>query len=286
MNILLFAMTILMLLASMTYAKLDSFYSMQLSKSQFEYYLKKNESNYLKEKADKWYEKVIVKSQQPSNGKKKIKAGLAKLSFYSILDSKEREKDPAKAREIIEISKNLILNLFEDQPNVQKMLETNSDIVDRFFNGLIAAIDKLPEQSKIKKIDELSSLELQDEDLKNFRYEIFKRNDLPKKEDQTDLKKKKNEKTTYSLLDEWSATSGKTRLFLASKNLLKVIFKNEAAADQILEKRYSLFNAVKNKMDANDATIEFKHFLNDLCPYLNDSLFDYTVTQTNPKDYE
>lgn len=278
MNILLFAMAMLMLLASMTYAKLDSFRSLQLSKSQFEIHLKKNDFNYFDAKTNSWYYSITVKKQD-SKKTKSPKIGLSKLSFYPLLDSKEREKDPSKVREILELSKNLILTLFVNQPNVQKMLEVNPDIIDQFFNELVKAIDKLPEKTKIKKIEELSAIELEDEELKNFRYEICKENHKV-------LEQGKDE-VSYSFLKELTANAGKTRPFLASKNLLKSIFKDDRIVEQILEMRISLRKSIINdKMEPPEAMTQFEEFLKSLCPYLNDNLFDYSITKTDPKEYE
>jgi len=202
------------------------------------------------------------------------------------LNQSERDKDPSKFKHMAELTKKLIYNMFSAQVTVNKMIESNPDILDRLFSGLMNAVNKLPAETKIKKIAQLSSLDLQDEELNLLRYELFKENPYPigfEKE-----AKKNMDKDSYSLLDQLTTDSKPTRFYLASKVLLKSIFNQDMGlVDQVITKRQSLFSEVKSASKTNqEATAEFKAFLKSIYPYINDNLFDYSVAKTDPRKYE
>lgn len=300
MNVLMFTMTMLLILASMTYTRLDSFRSLMITKTQFENHLEKAEHKFLNDKAEEWYEKIIVNSSVnnlPGSKAKNNRKGCSKLSWAIFFDSNKRDKDPNKFRQVADLSKKLILNLFPKDSNVQKMISTHPDIIDNLFSKLMEASDKLPSNLKIKEISHLASLELDDEDLKLFRYELFKESDYPinanfidsspsHAKTKTDQKGKKKE--TYSLLDHLTVMPAKTRVFLASKEVLLATCQDETVVSQILEKRDFFYKAVKNKNPITnaEASIQFKSFINGLSSSFNDDLFDFSITKTNPKKYE
>ncbi len=278
MNVLMFTMTMLMLLATMTYARLNHFRTFQISEVSFERYMNKGEYDYLLEQAENIYS-VVVNPQNPNPDpkEKRLKTGTTKLSWSIFLDKDEREKNPAKFKEVSDLSRKLIMGLFKNSNTVQKMMTDSPDIIDRFFLSLITESEKLTQKMKIKDALHLSNLDLIDNELNLLRYELFKDNINSEEPDKT-----------YSLLDHLTVAPLKTRIFLASPTLLKAIFnQDENIVNQIKEKRQMLYREVKNKhLENAGATAEFNDFLKNLCPYLNDNLFDYTVTKTDPKKYE
>ena len=288
MNVLMFTLTMLFLLATMTYAKLDTFLTNQITENEFQQYIEKTERLSVNSQAKKLYETTVVNPKAANNpvNPNTPRTGTSKLSWSIFLDQDERDKDPSKLKHTIELSKKLIFNQFSDQKTVTLMIENNPDILDRLFSSLMNAVNKLTPDMKIKKIAQLSSVDLQDDELNLLRYELFKENAYvnTSKED----KPKNNDKDTYSLLDQLTLDAKPTRFYLASKVLLKSFFnQNMGLVDQVIQKRISLHSEVTSAAKTNqEATAEFKAFLKSVYPYINDNHFDYSVTKTDPKKYE
>jgi hypothetical protein len=278
----------LLVMASMTYARLDSFNTSQISEKQFESFMVKDECKPYNESASKIYEKTTLNPNTSSTVKtpRAPSKGTSKLSWALILSKVERDKDPSKHKQIIELSKKLIMNLFADQANVKKMLEDKPDILDRLFVSIMNAADKLDVSIKLKEIGQLASLEITDEELKSLRYELFKDNYKLT----ASLRTEKNEiEDTYSLLDHLTIALKPTRIFLASRALLTVIFNQDSKlVDQIIEERKKLYREVKAKSGKTNqqASSEFEGYIKSFYPYINDQLFDYSVTKTDPSKYE
>lgn len=287
MNILMFTMTMLMLLATMTYARLDSFLTLQTSNKQFEHQMQKSMHTYSDEVAEERYKKIITKPKVTPAGAKtppKQSTGIAKLSWSILLNAQERNQDPSKFKKITELSKKLILQLFEHQQTVQKMIEDKPDILDRLFLSLIKAVDKAATTAKnvkLTNLSEIASLDLDDPELNLLRYELLKENPLL-----PELKSKKKE--TYSLLDHLTHKQGKTRIYLASLPLLRSIFnQDEAVVKQIVEKRKGYYREVNNgKMTNEEASQLFENEIKALYSYFDADLFECSVTKTDPKTYE
>lgn len=281
MHVLMFTLSMILILATLSYAKLESFYQDHIVKQGFENIAFKSEHHDLNEEAKRLYDQTPTKkATQPTA--KNGKVGTRKLSLNLLLDEKKRELHPEKLKSTLDLTKKVILSLFKHQDAVQKILDEKPDILDHLFAALIQAIDKLPPKQKIKDIKQFASLELQDEELKNLRYELFKENTY------RETSPKKRLKETYSLLDELSLENGKTRLYLASKNLLLAFFDgNEAFVNQLIEKRYTIYKQVKKKQLQKDiAQNEFTQFVLSVYPDINQDLFDFSVTVTDPKKYE
>lgn len=269
MNVLMFTMTMLLLIATMTYAKLTSLKMLHFSKIQFEQYIEQNERTFLNEEAKVKYDNTHITAHE-STLPRQPKTGTSKLSLAILFDADEREKDPSKLKDVIDLSKKLILNLYSKEIAIQKHLETSPDILDRFFLSLMKEFDKRNE--KIKTIEELASIDFHDEALNEFSYELFKTHTGTK---------------DYSFLDHLTLQKQKTRLFLASKELLQAIFnQNSSIVSEVLEKRELLYKQAKKDKKNEAASAEFKEFMTNLSPYLNPNLFDLSVTRTNPKNYE
>lgn len=281
----------LLLLASMTYTRIGSFRSQQLIDNHFVNYLDTSKNFELSNIANYRYMAIVTQprkpqqpnpSGQPAPKTKPAPVGTSKLSWSILLNVDERNQDPSKLKKITELTKKLVYNLFEKQTTVQKMIENNPDIIDRLILSLVNAVDKTAKTVKFTKVEELASLDLQDEELNLLRYELLKENRFSPDQ------KLNNKKDTYSLLDHLTHRRGKTRIYLASKPLLKSIFnQEEALIMQIIEKRNGFYNEVKSgRMTNVEATALFEDWTKKTYPYFDDNLFDCSVTKTDPKKYE
>ncbi len=289
MNVLMYTMTMLLLLASITYTRIGSFRSHQLTENQFVHYLDTSTNIIADKIAEDRYTSIVTqpKKNDPNQPKKPKKPNpnqlaFSKLSWSILLKVDERNQDPSKLKKITELTKKLVAQLFENQKTVQNMLEKNPDLIDRLILSLIQAVDKTSQTIKLTKLEELASLDLQDEELNLLRYELFKENRY------SPDAKINNKKKTYSLLDHLTHRTGKTRIYLASKPLLKSIFNQEdALIMQIIEKRNGFYNEVKSgRMTNVDATALFEEWIKKTYPYFDDNLFDCSVTKTDPKKHE
>jgi hypothetical protein len=80
----------------------------------------------------------------------------------------------------------------------------------------------------------------------------------------------------------------KIRVYLASRELLKAIFDDPQVVDSIISLRHELYKKVSNDSISNDeASAQFKTIVAPRSdPNFDDTILDFHVTKTNPKNYE
>lgn len=308
MNILVFVMTILMLLASLTYARLENFRSQSLLKAQFENYIKTVERRVFNEAAKHMYDKVKVRSRVTQKNESQKTNATPRLSWYLIVNASARENDPEMFQKIVDLSKQLLFILYSQQKFFIEAQEERPNVLEELIMAFMDAADQ--QQLKGKKLKEAANLanwEFSDPLLNEFAYKIFK--GLPKLEEapkqvddlvvktvtadeeeqaREDAEEFKSDIGYESFLDYITLKSKKIRLFLASKPLLLAIVGDEVIVNEILELRYNLYRAMINteKMAPQKARENFKSAVTSRVANLDEALFDFTITKVNPKDYE
>lgn len=312
MNIIMFVMTLIMLLTTLTYARLENYRFQALIQTDFEYYLQEVERKKINEIANDWYNKITVKSKEKGStdtqGEPKAKVTASpKISWYYFLHPEAREQEPEKFRVLWNLNKQLMLVLFEQQPFFKKVQATRAHILDELLLAFIHAIDQLPDHQKPKKVSDFSHLNLEDLLLNTLSYKMFK--GLPplldvKKEEVkedgeggssevSDSKEKEEEFSHshgyHSLLNYVTLKNEKIRLFLASKPVLMAIVGEEKVAEEIIRLRKDIYRDLKNnknKMTIQEASQQFEYMIKTQITLSDESLIDFTVTKINPKNYE
>jgi hypothetical protein len=307
MNVLLFVSTLIMLMAMLTYARLESYRNFSLMQSRFMSYMEKTERGTINLAAEEAYD-VIVEKKGSHEASKKSKA-LSRLSIVPFLDPKKQKEGYP---ELLNLAKKLIVLLYKDQPFFEEMAKKRPDFLDAFFIALRTAVSKLPKEKQvIKKAEDLSQLNLEDDALNTFSYYIFNgtmdkeqkkpgasKQSLPLPEDggeddDVDREPGKNEEHKspqgyYSFLDFITMQeASKVRVFLTSPQLLLAIFDDPSIVRSIMETRKMLYQKVtKEGLSAEAASEQFK---SQFAPGGNSSfsqILDFSVSKTNPKNYE
>lgn len=314
MNILLFVMTMLMLLTSLTYARLENFRSHSLLQVQFENYIQNTERSIFNEKAVNLYEKTPVKSKVKGDAADKAPKSNAspRISWHMVVNADARQKDPEAFQRIMELNRKLFLVLYKDQPFFIKAQDDRPNIIDEMIMAIMHAAENPPSGLTLKKTADLANLDLGDALLNDLTYKVFKglprAPEPPKKQVQEtvvqetvvlapgDLEEQVKEDSDEfksdigydSLLDYITLRPTKIRLYLAPKVLLLAIVEDETIVNEILELRYNLYREMMNKSKTarQKATDSFKSAVTSRIANLDEALFDFSVTKVNPKDYE
>jgi hypothetical protein len=317
MNILLFVTTIIMALSMMTYARFQLYRNFSAMQSQFNTYMEKTERGFINKQAEWWFDNSRSETRKGGGTQNKVVGASSRVTFLYFIDKTKQAQHAAVYPKLLILSKKLINYLYRDQPFFQQFEQQRPDIVDAFLTSLIVA-DNLPKEQKIKDAQDLASLELGDPMLDSFSYFIFKGSVIPeKKQEETeekppslmsemkdqkegkaevddengDANKKEEFKTPEgykSLLNDITLTdTPKIRVYLAPRDVLMAIFDEPAAVNGIIEMRNDLYKKVLKDMSPDEAS---KIFESAVAPKadqnFDQSILNYSVTKTNPKNYE
>lgn len=312
MNVLIFVMTMLMLLALMTYARLDSYRNSQTLQIIFKYYMENDERGYINLQAEPTYDsiKVATKSEKDKNNEPKAD-GSPRIGIQLLIDKTKRDAQPKEWLQTQILLKNLIVSLYKDQPFFKSAMVERPSLPDDLIADIIRAADALPEDQKLQSAKELANLRLDDPKLDQIFYKIlhgipYKKIEPKKNEDlnseaestvetdQTDMAPKKGEsdfestKGYYSLLDYITTDSPpKIRIYLAPRNVLNAIFHDPNVVDAIIKQRKQLYRQALKDEDNKELSETFKtHFDNLKDSAIDTNSLSYKVSKTNPKDYE
>lgn len=315
MNVLIFVTTMLMLLALMTYARLETYRSSQMFQLIFEHYMQKDERGYINMVANKVYEATKGSSKQ-SKAAQKVPAS-PRVIIGKLFKKTEGQQSPQEVASVTALLKNLMMTLYADQPFYTKIQEQRPSFLDEIIAALIYAVDQLPDDKKPKKAEALANIELGDKQLDDALYkmlhgapykEMYDNNpqdlvsEQPKEVEESDedpsdesvVEKEAEEhqspKGYFSLLDFVTLQPlDKVRVYLASREVLKALYRNDALVDEIIRKRNEIFHETKLADDEGMKSLSesFKNeFDNRQDPAIHDDILDFTITKTNPKKYK
>lgn len=303
MNILLFVMTMLMVFAMLTYAKMENFRSFSHMQIQFQQYMQKIERKHISDQALVTYNKTSMSQGKGSKGPRT--AASPRLSWYLLTNTAEREKQTEAYDQMINFSKKLIHLLYGNQSFFKEALEKRPNLLDEIFMAITS-------DHKMVKANEFANLDLGDPVLNDAFYKMLKGNPvIERKSVQTEIipeqltltedeeltsaaeaeleaNESKADEGYTSLLDYITIDkTQKIRLFLAPPAFLLAIFGDEGFVNDIREERYRLYRQVVNgSIKAEDANGQFQAFVASRIGNFNPELFDYSVTKVNPRDYE
>jgi hypothetical protein len=319
MNVLLFVTTMIMVLSMLTYTKLETYRNFSLLQAEFTRFMEETERGYINKTAVWWYENspATRRNANSSANSNPKTAARSRLSFLFFIDKAKQAQYAPVYPKIVLLAKKLMLYLYQNQPFFQEILQQRPDCIDALLASLMNAANNLPQEEKIKKASELANLNLDDPLLNSFFYYVLKGTAFPENtqtttskvfttqpqliikessgevdDDGGDPNKKQyydSPEGYYSLLDYINVDDAvKIRVFLAPKALLMAIFDTESVVDSIIAMRNDLYNKVINdSVSAADAGAQFKTATAPKSdPNFDDTILDYTITKTNPKNYE
>lgn len=274
MNVLLFVTVLLMAMALMTYAKIDSYRTAYFLTSQMTRYMESIEHRYANDAAYKIYTTTAMTKLEKEEEKKNTKAeGRAYLSLYYLYhdDTDDSYKQFAKA-----FLEKLIYTLYEDQNFFQDAVNKNPTIVNDTIEYFIRALSIEYENDRLKKIENIANIPINDKEIELFYYTMNKGTQVVSNDDE-----KYPRLIDFLTLD----ASKKLRVWLAPKEILNIMFGDEATADSIVAFRRGLYKDLKkNKEMTNEKATKT---LEDECKnrLRSDVSYDYvdfTASKTDP----
>lgn len=316
MNVLIFVTTMLMLLALLTYARLETYRGSQVFHLLFEHYMQKDERGYVNMVAEKVYDSTKGSTKESKGSGQKVAAS-PRVVLAVLFKKKEGDQAPQEVSSVTALLKNLMMTLYADQPFYKQILEQRPSFLDEIIAGLTHSVDQLPEERKLKKAVDLANLSLGDDQLDDVFYKMLHGAEYkdvnqedsidylvekPKEEVESDedasdaatIEKEAEEhqspKGYYSLLDFITLQPlHKVRIYLAPKEVLKAIYRDDGIVEDIIKKRKELYNEsqLADEEGVKSLGESFKNqFQNRQDPAVHDDILDFTVTKTNPKKYE
>lgn len=281
MQILIFVVTMLMLLAMITYGRWETFRSLAVFSVQFEEYMKNTERKTINSGAKSTYDKTVAtKKEQEEKDELEQAEGRAKLSFLLFVNKEERSKKQAEYTSLRQIAESLLQVLYGKAPFFEESLP------GRLLNRLMEVTDKFPEDKEIKDAKELANLDLGDDELNEIFCRMLRGSAQTLSGNDKDNKLKEYPPLTDFIQVDKKAT--RIRVYLASKPVLLAIFHDKNLVDTIIKERKNLYNLVKGKdakMDAKEASGRFQAMF-ERKTHFNVTVLDFTVTKTDPKKYE
>lgn len=316
MNVLLFVTTMIMVLSMLTYAKMQTYRNFSILQAEFNRYIMESERGYINNGALWWYENSRATVRGPNQNKSQKGGARSRLSFIVFIDKSKQAAYAQAYPQILLLSKKLMYNLYHDQPFFQQVEQQRPDILDALLASLMVA-DSLPKDQKPKKAADLSNLDLGDPLLNSVFYFMLKGAPAPEAiqpvqqtaqppsllseyqavqgnaeadDENGDPNKKEEYKSPegyYSLLDYIILEDTvKIRVFLAPRALLTAIFDDPNVVEAIIELRNNLYNQVVNgSMNAANASTQFQTMAAPRTTF-DQTILDFTVTKTNPRNYE
>lgn len=325
MNVLIFVITLLMLLSLMTYARLDTFRNAQAFQLYFNAYMQNEERNHINSVEVKKFKNAknpapssAQKEGQKGPGTPRIAAS-PRINIKALIPVKDQSHQPQQVQQASVLLKNLMTVLYADQPFFQKIQQQRPSFMDDIIHAITQEAGQLPEAQRIKNAGDLANLRLKDPELEEAFYKMMhgaaykdaleQINAKPKapaaadtgtatgEDDQSDqaaLAKEADEfkspKGYYSLLDFVTiGPNTKIRVYLAPREVLKAIY-HDHVADDIIRERQALYEqADADKTGSNKAALKeaFHNMFNGhKDAHIDDSMLDYSVTKTNPRQYQ
>lgn len=311
MNVLLFVTCFLLILSTLTYAKIDSFRYFMSTQAQFEFYMHQLENAYTNKAAEKWYETTIANkhSAGPAPRGSPPTSSSPRLSFKILIDTEMQAKNPIAYAHALTWAKTLMQNLYGKYAFYQEAVKKRPSFADELLARLNQAVEELPPQLRPKSASELANLVLGDEFDEIF-YLMLKGNPTPTSrkekqaaknelsyiaeggpaEDEQDIAQAALERVNSdgydSLLNYITLqNTTKVRVFLAPREVLRAIFGQAEIAQSIIQTRYECYQSVMRGELPESATKQFQINFEGYMQGHDAELLDFRVSKTNPLKY-
>lgn len=324
MNVLIFVMTMLMLLSMMTYARLETYRNSQTFESLFENYMKKNERSFITLIAQKNYDRTHGSSKGASNeqqAENKV-SSRPRISIAPLVSAGSKDKiNSQEFKQAVILLKNLINTLYTGQHFFEEIKNKQPSFLDDLIAAMMQASAQLPDNKKLKTVEDLSNLSLGDPQLDEVFYKMLhgatyqaaggkenqsillqnsltppsavESDDDPSDKNliENESQEPKTSKDYFSLLDFITLDDAKkVRIYLAPKEVLKAIFGADEIVEEIIRERKLLYNQARSADKQEDKKKLSEHFKQSFdgkhLPDIESDTLDYSVTKTNPQKYE
>lgn len=308
MNVLIFVITMLMLLATLTYGRLSEFRHSQISQLIFEKYMQTTERAYGNSAAEVLYDGIHKSTKNETPSAPRIQA-TPRISLAPLF-KENKKQDPAHQKQSEQsrlMLKRLMTLLYQDQLFFKKLQETRPSFLDDLITSIVASVHELPKNAGLKKTSDLANLQLADQELDAVFYKMLKgaayqdvltssfsesgaeesNNDQKEAQPLNTSEEFHSPKGYFSLLDFITLSPlYKIRVYLASREVLEVIFNDGNVVDEVINERYALYKQLQADAKADELSKVFEsQFVSKRNSEIDPSMLNFSVSKTNPKTY-
>lgn len=282
MNVLPIVFAMMILMGAITYSTMQSYLVSKTVDRHYQTYFSQVQQQVGNQRQFELYDKFTASSHSRDGAPSPVNAS-SKLPIRSLFVPQE---DAALTPLIRQLFKNLVAQLFGEQPFYKEALEKNPLLLDQLLESLMGMRDQFSGDD----ID-LKKLVFKEEEERLFWYCLFNK---PPLEGESDDESTREERLFVQgfcsnhfqdlITARGQDATKPIRLFLASPELLLAIFQDTSVVSNIVSMRKELFNAVKKDpaskpIFTQEFAISFNHYLPRYIPpkYVN-----WDVTGTNP----
>lgn len=297
MNVLIFVMSMLMLLTLMTYGRLETIRNFAFVQSEFKTYMEKIERQYINDEAIKRYENTVATTlEQQEKQERQQNPASSTLSFSLFVNNVERNAHLPELEHHLNAARNLMRFLYGGQPFFSEMEQKRPYFLNDILHALIVQTENFTGKDKLKKVKEIATIDLKDAELNEVFTKMLQGSfDEPEEIEPEEIGVQKQRRFQppygyYSLLDFITIQTNKLqiRVFLASPQLLMALYGNANTVEDILENRYRLYRELSNHtVTQEEANAEFQGLFQNLrLDYVPESMLNFGVSKTNPRNYQ
>lgn len=292
MNLLIFVLTLLLVISSISYQSLDNYRIQALKRLSWDYAFNQQnicQSNHI---IEAYYHSLkkdpnLTALRKPKSDllkERETSEGSATINFRFLVDPDYPNKYPELYPLYVKLFTRLTQVLYDQQSFFMELEKEHPQFMEELIRSLMQKNQNLPDKQKIKKIADLNQLLQTPEPLADIWHQLLRPNPINRNSLEL-IWGKEAECQEVSLLDYLgSSYKLKIRLYLAPRALLLAIYGSSRIMEDILIKRKELHRLIKNNLDSKAATEEFKSLFSGRSDF--EPLLDFTVTKTDPNLYE
>lgn len=309
MNVLIFVVTMILLLATLSYESMSNFLNMSLTRKQWQEFMQKDERGEQYVDALKLYDVTTVKEGK-QDPRKRVQS-TALINFSLIVDPQKQQQQPQLTQSLIEIAKNLITQMYQNDIFFQELQVENPGFLDRIFEVLRNPIDASGQPLKVKSSAELSYIYWQDHKLHKAFNTMLMESYSPQivVKQQPSILQQDQPRGGEIIIEEdpeapnpddhrdppgYKSLRGfitfdparyKIRVYRAPREVLLAIYNNPEVVEEIVQSSRRLYSDVQRGKTFEEATEEFKNQFSSSAPPAYSELLDFTVNKTSPDSY-
>ncbi len=271
MNILPLILALALMLSILTIEKLEKFKHQTLIQSEYRAFLRTGERD------------IFNKRQKKLFGYNE--KNLRQISFRFLYDKKARLKNPNIAKQYRMLIIDLMQIVYGEANFFKNLEQKRPNFLDELLFAIERAADAAPE-NKIKRIQDIAKLDLDDAELQEAFYHMLKgtvsKEKLEKTRNSEIYPKEKAYTSLFTFInEEGNEKIPKITIQRAPREILKAVFGSDELVEAIIIKRNE-FAAHKN----NGSELAFKNEFNDKRkPGLDDTLLDFKISRGDKTDY-
>lgn len=305
MNLLVFVLSFLMLIAAISYQGLAHYKTNALVRGVWDAIIRVEEPCSFNRAAEDEYKalkgKRLTKQEKEKQEAEEDKAGKgsSKINFRFLTEPNFPTLYPKETEQMEILLKNLVDILYGDQAFFKEFKQVRPMIFQDIIQALRSLSEELNDKNKITSTAKLSGIHLKNEELEKLWYQLLRKNPVSALAEQRifNLSQEALQKGGNMLCFETNllkylnnSAERKIRLYLAPRPILLALLNEPTLVDEVIQKRKELYKEVKRKdnpMMPNAAEKEFQNFAAKF-PTLGsfDAIITYTVTKTDPAQYE